>query len=591
MLKRKQYAGTFLTVVFLALCPAWPCHAHFQAQISGVRPAGMGGAFTGVADDPNAFLFNPAGVVQMEQIYFAGMYSELFSNMNARIYTGQNDHLGYHLLSLGVPLDPSLGAVGVSWTRFASLLYQENSFYATYGRSFLPDKRLALGINLKLLEWAVDVPASDQAEGIMPYADKKWGGTADLGVLYVLTPAWKAGVGAGNVVPTRLGDMETNDIPMQFRAGTAYTLDVSRVEPLSQLTGALDVTFRKEIWNYCFGAELWMLQRQIGVRAGLNTDEFSAGVSYRPNLPKLALGVQLDYAFTYAYQVEDTAGTHRLGLTMAWNGKINEHAKGKGVRRETPPKRNETRKSVAQLEVQKNSLTVELKKFSGDIEAGYSKPICFEFGRKKLKKDAFPTLIQLGKILEKYPDVLVRIEGHTDDVGTDEYNAELSRGRAEIVRACLVRYFKIRKENLVPTGLGKTRPLTADKTVNGKRRNRRLELKVFNPLKFNIQILDQNRISSDSEPVAILASEAEIATPREQAAGRAATAHRPEPDLPNGYKTGSETVETILQSGRNPVPPNRSAENRNRTVSSENSEPSSEDVNDVENEMQKLMGK
>lgn len=102
----------------------------------------------------------------------------------------------------------------------------------------------------------------------------------------------------------------------------------------------------------------------------------------------------------------------------------------------------------------------------------------FAFDRADLLPRAFPILNEVVRLLRVNPDIeLVRIEGHTDDVGTDKYNDELSQSRANSV----MRYLTTRgivPERLAAEGVGKRRPLEQGTTAAARQKNRRVEFHI-----------------------------------------------------------------------------------------------------------------
>ena len=70
----------------------------------------------------------------------------------------------------------------------------------------------------------------------------------------------------------------------------------------------------------------------------------------------------------------------------------------------------------------------------------------------------------------------LRVEGHTDNIGGDQYNLELSQRRAEAVKLALVTRYHIAATRLTPQGFGATRPKEPNDTLAGRARNRRVEL-------------------------------------------------------------------------------------------------------------------
>lgn len=103
--------------------------------------------------------------------------------------------------------------------------------------------------------------------------------------------------------------------------------------------------------------------------------------------------------------------------------------------------------------------------------------VLFDFGSYTLKPGAREKLAKISGIVLAHPGLTLQIEGHTDSVGTDEFNQQLSERRADSVRDFLA-------ENGVPAssitarGFGKTQPVASNDTAEGRQRNRRVELVV-----------------------------------------------------------------------------------------------------------------
>jgi OOP family OmpA-OmpF porin len=102
--------------------------------------------------------------------------------------------------------------------------------------------------------------------------------------------------------------------------------------------------------------------------------------------------------------------------------------------------------------------------------------IFFETNSDKLKTASKTQLDDLADILNKYPNANLSIEGHTDDVGEDEYNMTLSQKRTESVKKYLTAK-GISESRLTATGYGETQPIADNKTSSGRAKNRRVELK------------------------------------------------------------------------------------------------------------------
>ena len=113
---------------------------------------------------------------------------------------------------------------------------------------------------------------------------------------------------------------------------------------------------------------------------------------------------------------------------------------------------------------------------TGEINTTYIlNNIKFEFNRYRLLPESFEELNRLADHLQKHPVVNVTLSGHTDDVGSEVYNQELSLKRAATVREYLVRQSIDRKRVRI-FGYGKSKPLFRDASDLAKKANRRVEV-------------------------------------------------------------------------------------------------------------------
>lgn len=79
-------------------------------------------------------------------------------------------------------------------------------------------------------------------------------------------------------------------------------------------------------------------------------------------------------------------------------------------------------------------------------------------------------------MLNEYPDLRLRIEGHTDDTGAVDTSQHLSQQRAEAVKTALVERHGIAPDRLTAVGIGPVRPVASNDSAEGRRQNRRIEL-------------------------------------------------------------------------------------------------------------------
>lgn len=104
--------------------------------------------------------------------------------------------------------------------------------------------------------------------------------------------------------------------------------------------------------------------------------------------------------------------------------------------------------------------------------------IHFEFARHNIRPISYPIVDDVAYLLSRNPQIrLVRVEGHTDWIGSDASNQLLSERRANAVRDYLIGK-GIEPDRLVSVGYGETRPVADNNTVEGRARNRRTEFTV-----------------------------------------------------------------------------------------------------------------
>ena len=103
--------------------------------------------------------------------------------------------------------------------------------------------------------------------------------------------------------------------------------------------------------------------------------------------------------------------------------------------------------------------------------------IFFEFDKADLLPESRPELDRLLKLMNTYPAMKISVEGHTDSVGTYDYNMKLSGKRAEAVVNYLLAS-GVSKERISFQGFGYTRPLAPNDTPEGRALNRRVEIRI-----------------------------------------------------------------------------------------------------------------
>ncbi|MCM2357670.1 MAG: OmpA family protein [Geobacteraceae bacterium] len=98
----------------------------------------------------------------------------------------------------------------------------------------------------------------------------------------------------------------------------------------------------------------------------------------------------------------------------------------------------------------------------------------FDIDKADVRPQYHEEVAKAGDFMKKYPTTTAVIEGHTDEVGSDEYNMQLSQRRAESVVKFLVEKFGIDPSRLAAKGYGKTMPIADNSTDLGRQKNRRI---------------------------------------------------------------------------------------------------------------------
>jgi outer membrane protein OmpA-like peptidoglycan-associated protein len=102
--------------------------------------------------------------------------------------------------------------------------------------------------------------------------------------------------------------------------------------------------------------------------------------------------------------------------------------------------------------------------------------IYFDFASDRIKEESEPVLSEIAQVLRTNPTWNLNVEGHTDSIGSDADNLDLSRRRSAAVKQALTTRYKIDLNRLQTSGYGESRPKDRNDTMEGRARNRRVEL-------------------------------------------------------------------------------------------------------------------
>lgn len=128
------------------------------------------------------------------------------------------------------------------------------------------------------------------------------------------------------------------------------------------------------------------------------------------------------------------------------------------------------------LENQLNDLVVLVNDMDR-VDMTIPNDILFAFDSSVIRESAKPTLARVARALSQNPDRSINIEGHTCDIGTEEYNQGLSERRAAAVKEYLVNS-GISEDRVTTEGYGESDPLVPNENESARKLNRRVELTI-----------------------------------------------------------------------------------------------------------------
>lgn len=452
----------------------------------GPRAVAMGGAFVGLADDATSLAWNPAGLAQvacnqlgfMHDIYVQDIAME-YGTFAARLTPTSG--IGLNVLYVDYGAIDKLEDNGGIPVLTGSFRPWALSVSAGYGKWIIPG--VALGGAVKLFQQDLD---GNQYSSV----------ALDIGLLF--QPGVKGlQVGANfQNLGTSIGEAP---LATNLKFGADYVLPI-KFGKNDNWHIVLDTNMPIEDVNYTsfnMGTE-YLIDRSLALRLGYKVGEkgdlgddtgLSAGLGWNMTIYD-AVGMQFDYAFLVLGELGDS---HQIGMTVKW-GTCTQS--GQQVQQEKPEKQvvvqviedkeasREARRLAAlqrkQL-IKQKALQQELDELKRKIGVGEFKPIAFTSGSSDLLPGSFPAMNYIGRVLSKYPDLKVRIEGHTDSQGDHDYNQKLSQARMESAQKYLVKKFKFESGRLIPIGYGESRPVADNATVEGRAKNRRVEFFVVTP--------------------------------------------------------------------------------------------------------------
>jgi len=129
-------------------------------------------------------------------------------------------------------------------------------------------------------------------------------------------------------------------------------------------------------------------------------------------------------------------------------------------------------------EIRRDLKGARVERIGEGIKITFQSGILFDVNKSDLGPTSRENLASLAKILNKYADTNILIEGHTDSTGTDEYNMSLSRDRAQSVGSYMAT-LQVSAARCATQGYGETQPVANNDTDEGRQQNRRVEVAIM----------------------------------------------------------------------------------------------------------------
>lgn len=116
-------------------------------------------------------------------------------------------------------------------------------------------------------------------------------------------------------------------------------------------------------------------------------------------------------------------------------------------------------------QVMADSETASIKREQDVLTATFKSGVMFDFDSAALKPGGQAEIARISTVLNNYPETMLRVEGHTDTKGTEEYNQQLSERRAHSVKNALIQQ-GVDAQRISAVGFGESQPISSDDAAN-----------------------------------------------------------------------------------------------------------------------------
>ncbi len=481
------------------------------------RQVGLGEAFTGLADDISVIRYNIGGLGSLANAMAAFHFHNWIDDTQQGGISGAlPTRLGilgfdFHFFNEGVinEMDDSFNYTGRK--------FESNDIALTvgYGRFFaLMDSGISVGASVRYLRQNL---ADDIATGV----------GMDVGAIFH-THYVSLGLTIQNLGITKLQYHSRNEtLPESYRGGIGIHLASGRSFNLNMATDIAFVT--NQPLRYYSGVET-VIANLVALRGGYKfhnweASRWSLGFGlYIPMEWMAGSETRLDYAYSPLDAFESTA--HRFSLTFSFGAlkrrqlaqlydeqrlvrliyeekqsaemrdKIGQELEAAKKARDAA---EEARRAAEDAEKRTKLLEEEMKKRLEQIKAiaessegkievipqpgekvQVTLRINFDFDSAVIRPEEYITMKKVAQILNTYPTSQVFISGHTDNVGSEEYNIRLSERRVQGVMSYLTARESVTGSRFfMPIGYGEIKPIASNTIEEERFRNRRVDFMIY----------------------------------------------------------------------------------------------------------------
>jgi long-subunit fatty acid transport protein len=308
-----------LALLILVSSAHWS-YASFEELPTGGRQAGLGDAFTAIADDVYSSYYNPAGLAQLHRSEFTAYYAKLYSGLT------DGSSIGRSFIAYGHPT-AKYGTFGFSYLSLSLAdLYSESTFALHYARPI--GDRWNVGGSMKYLKksfgsdaYTANAINSDTGASLgapdplfAQNGNSKSAPSFDLGAQYRISRIYGVGLAILNLNNPNmaLSPSDTDKVSSVYKAGLARKTKTSAVDA--------EVSYRDDGMRFNMGGERW-LREDFAMRGGLGFGQnqyqvTSIGFSYKLD------ALQFDYALIYPLTgIKGTFGTNQISMTFRFGRK------------------------------------------------------------------------------------------------------------------------------------------------------------------------------------------------------------------------------------------------------------------------------